>query len=328
MSPRENYLACLNHEPHEYTPGQTDVAMAGMFLPIERGEGGAGIDAFGVRWVAPPSAMMAALPAPNEFQLTDVTKWRDVVKFTDPAVYDWEACAEMELGAIDRDMQVIEVGSTNYVYERLATLMGFEEALYSMAAEPEATFELLEAIFEWKMDVLKYFVKYYKPDIYTYFDDVATEREIFMSPQMYRDLIKPIHTRTAAACRELGLIPIQHTCGKADLIVQDMIDEGNAGWSAVQSTNDLPGIIEKHGDEFVLIGGYNSNGAPGMWNASEEVVRAEVRRCFAEYAKFGKGYIFFGMIVDPVNPDDPMAMGPVNPIIVDEFLKCRAEQTA
>lgn len=328
MSPRENYLACLNHQPHEYTPGQTDVAGVGMFIPMERGEGGAGIDAFGVRWVSPPSAIMAALPAPDEFQLTDVTKWRDVVKFTDPGVYDWESLAAAELANINRDMQVVEVGSLNYVYERMATLMGFEGALLAMALEPEASFELLSALTDWKLEVLKYYAKYYQPDVFTYFDDVATERQVFMSPDTYRQLIMPLHTRTVNACRELGIIPIQHTCGKADLIVQEMIEEGNAGWSAVQPTNDIAGIIEKYGDEFVIIGGYDSNGAPGMWNAPEEVARAEVRRCFAEYAKYGKGYIFFGMVVDPVNPNDPTDFGKLNPIIVDEFLKCRAEQTA
>jgi hypothetical protein len=55
LSPREDYLACLSHKPHEHTPGQGDGAGADIGFPIERGEGGAGIDAFGVRWVAPLS---------------------------------------------------------------------------------------------------------------------------------------------------------------------------------------------------------------------------------------------------------------------------------
>ena len=329
LSPRENFLACLNHQPQEFTPGMTDLAMAAFSLPFERGEGGAGIDAFGVRWVSPPSAAGGALPAPGEFLLTDVTKWRDVVKIPDVSGYDWAGAAALEMASIDRDMSVVHIGSANCIYERLATLMGFEGALLAMALEPEATFELLSALTDWKIEMIGYFAKYYQPDTYEFFDDVATERMLFMSPDTYRTLIKPLHTRIATACKEHGIIPIQHTCGKADLLVQDMIDEGCAGWGAVQATNNIAEVIEEHGDEFVLMGGYDSNGAPGMPTASEAEVRAEVRRCMDSYAKFGKGYVFMGSIVLPGTAYDPMfSVDPLNSAIIDEFLKFRAEQEA
>ena len=328
MSPRENYLACLHHQPHEYTPGGGDVAMVGTFLPFERGEGGAGVDAFGVRWVSPPSAAGGALPAPGEFLLTDITKWRDVIKMPDPKYFDWENLSAVELANVDRDMQAVEVGSLNFIYERLATLMGFEEALLAMALEPEATFELLSALTDWKIEVLQYYHKYYRPDIYTFFDDVATERMLFMSPDTYRTLLKPLHTKMANACKELGIIPVQHTCGKADLLVPDMIDEGCDGWSAVQATNDIEAIIQQYGDKFVIIGGYNSNGAPGLETATEPEVRAEVRRCMESYGKYRKGYIFFGMVCLSGGADANPFMDARNMAITDEFMKCRAEQTA
>lgn len=333
MSPKENYLACLNHKPHEYTPGMPDMGMAGMFLPFERGEGGAGTDVFGVRWVAPYSGGLgAALPAPGEFLLTDITKWKEVVQMPYDALknFDWEAGAAAELAFINRDTTSVDVSVLNSIYERLASLMGFEEALLAMITEPEATYELLSALTDWKIEMIKYLAKYFKPDTYAHFDDVATERMLFMSPQTYRDMIKPLHTKIAHACIDEGIIPIQHTCGKADVIVQDMIDEGHAGWNAVQSTNDIEDIIEKHGDEFVIIGGYNSNAGPGLPTATEAEVRAEVRRCMDTYGKYGKGYIFMGFVLTAFDPDAPPANdmfgSPLNGFIVDEFLKIRAEQ--
>ena len=329
LSPKENYLACLHHQPHEYTPAGMDGQMCGMFLPIERGENGSGTDGFGVNWVSPLSGGAgSALPTPGEFQLNDVTKWKSVVKIPDLSVYPWEQLAAAEEPMLDRENKVIEAWHSNSVYERMATLMGFEEALYSMIAEPEASFELLTALTDWRIEYVKYLHKYYKPDLYMYFDDVATERMLFMAPDTYRQLIKPLHTRIVAACKELGIIPIQHTCGKADIIVKDMIDEGNDGWHAVQATNDLNSIIEQYGDIFVLIGGYNSNGAPGLESASEDVVRAEVRRCYAEYGKYGKGYVFSGMVVTTLDPANPFDMGPLNNIIIDECVKIRAEAEA
>ncbi|MDR2956997.1 MAG: hypothetical protein LBU61_02295 [Coriobacteriales bacterium] len=332
MSARENYLACLNHKPHQYTPGMTDLSRAGMTVTweLERGKGGAGVDAFGVRWVSPPSAMGGALPAPNEFMLEDVTQWKKIVKIPDLSVYDWEGGATAEEPILDRANKVVEFGSINAVYERLATLMGFEGALLAMALEPEATYELLDTLTDWKIELMKYGAKYFKPDTYSFNDDVATERTLFMSPETYRTLIKPMHKKLVDAVKELGIIPIQHTCGKADIIVQDMIDEGNHGWSAVQASNDIESIIEKHGDEFVIIGGYDTVGTPGIESvATDEIVRKEVRRCMDTYGKYGKGYIFSGLVLIPGTAADPVTSpSPLGEAIIDEFLKIRAEQTA
>jgi len=296
---------------------------------IERPSGFDGFDGFGVRWVAPLSGGAgSALPAPGEFILDDVTKWKSVIKMPDLASYDWEGWAEADEQMLDRDMQGIEMIHTNCIYERMATFMGFEEALYSMIAEPEASYELLEALTEQRIEQMKYIAKYYKPDVYKFFDDVATERWLFISPDLYRALLKPLHTRMCDAAKELGMIPVQHTCGRADLLVQDMIDEGCHGWDAVQSQNDLVGIIEEHGDHFVLFGGYNTTGAPGQPFATEEMVRAEVRRCMETYAKYGKGYVFGGLVLTIMDPTNPFDMGPMNAVIMDEFQKCRAEQVA
>lgn len=327
MSPRENYLACLNHKPHQYTPGPGDSAMAGMFVTVERDVGGK--DGFGVPWVGPASGGPGSgLPAPGIFLLDDVTKWQSVVNIPKPDDYPWEQWAEMEagMGMINRDMQAVEIYHGCCIYERLAALMGFEEALYAMITEPDATYALLSALTDFRIDMLKHFVKYFNPDVYIFFDDVATERMLFMSPDTYRSLIKPFHTKMVTAAKELGVIPVQHTCGRADLLVQDMIDEGNEAWHAVQAQNDLEGIIQEHGDHFVLMGGYNTTGAPGQPYATEEMVRAEVRRCMDTYGKYGKGYMFFGMVLAPTDPDNPFDAGPMNAVINDEFAKCREEQ--
>ncbi|MCL1804196.1 MAG: hypothetical protein FWG30_11305 [Eubacteriaceae bacterium] len=327
LSPRENYLNALNHKPTEYTPGTgADSYPLGRGLPIERGPGGSGIDGFGVNWVAPWSAIGAALPEPGKFMLTDIRDWKKVITMPDLSVYDWEGNAAADLNNVDRNSKVFEVSSSNSIFERIATFMGFEETLVSFAEEPEASFELLSALADWKIEVMKYFAKHYQPDTFIFYDDVATEHKLFMSPDTYRQLIKPNHTRMCQAARELGIIPIQHTCGKADSLVEDMIEEGCAAWHAVQATNEIEGIIESHGDEFTIIGGYNSNGLPGQQTATEEMIREEVNRCIRAYGKYNKGYIFSGGIVNPVDSSDPLNMGVNNSYILDEFLKIRKMQ--
>ncbi|MDR0458895.1 MAG: hypothetical protein LBG68_00305, partial [Coriobacteriales bacterium] len=197
MSPRENYLACLDFQPHEYTPGSGDNTMAGNFVTIEREPDG--VDAFGVHWVSPLSGGAgSALPAPGEFMLEDVTKWKEIIKIPDITVYPWEQWAAAEEPMIDRS-KVVEIWHGNSIYERLATFMGFEGALLALALEPEASFELLSALTNYRIEMMKAFKKYYNPDVYIFFDDVATERQMFMSPDTYRALIKPLHTKMVTA---------------------------------------------------------------------------------------------------------------------------------
>ncbi len=304
-NPRENFLKALRHEPTDYTPaGFVDNVSCGLLFEPERGPLGGGYDGFGVRWVAPHSALGGALPAPGEFLLDDVTKWKEKVQIPDLKSVDWEGMARIELANVDREASVVEVINTNCVFERLAALMGFEEALVAMFEEPDAVNDLFAALIDYKIETVKYYAKYYQPDIFTYFDDIATEQNLFMSPKTYRELIKPHHTRLVQAIKDEGIIPVQHTCGKADTIIQDIIETGTAAWSSVQPTNDIEGIIERYGDVFTLIGGYNTNGAPGFSTATEEEIRVETRRCLERYGRFGKGFIFVGIVVIEGGPDD------------------------
>lgn len=54
--------------------------------------------------------------------------------------------------------------------------MGFEEALMSIALEPEATADLLNAIVDYKIKVIEKAHEFYHPDLFTNYDDIATEQ--------------------------------------------------------------------------------------------------------------------------------------------------------
>ena len=115
-----------------------------------------------------------------------------------------------------------------------------------------------------------------------------------MSPETYREMIKPHHKRFAQACLDRGIIPIYHCCGHAEDIVEDIIDCGWAAWSSVQVSNDVEGLIEKYGDRLGFVGGFDSNGPVARESAKPEEVDAEVMRCLDTYGKYHRGYCFFG----------------------------------
>lgn len=319
MTTKENYLAALRHESHDWVPCHlTDTAPVGFAALngpwFEKGPQGGGYDGFGTRWIAPASGGGAAIPVTGEYILDDITKWKEKVKFPDLDEFDFAADAQRFLGDVDRNEKVVDFGSGNGPFERLAALMGFENALFSMAVEPEATKDLLIAITDYKLKVIERVHKFYRPDLFTNYDDIATELSPFMSKETYRELIKPCHTRINKACRDLGIYPVQHTCGKCDSLVEEFIDTGVQAWTSVQPINDIEGVLQKYGDRLAIIGGYDTNGAPGRTKDTAKIA-AEVRRCIDTYGKYNS-YIFFGFII--VNSLDPKDLEPLFGAMVRE----------
>lgn len=311
MTPKENILATLNHDPHERTPNYlTDIVNGGFGFgngpAFEKGPLGGGYDGFGVKWVCPASGGGAPIPEPNSFILDaeTVVDWKKLVTFPDVNDFDWESQAKWELSRGNRDVQAVDFGSGNGPFERLAALMGFEEALMAIALEPEATGDLLNAIGDYKVKAIEKAYEFYHPDLFTNYDDIATEQCLFMAPIAYRELIKPVHKEMYAAAKAFDMIPVQHTCGKAEAIVEDMIEIGVRAWTSVQPTNDIESILKNHEDNFCIIGGYDTNGLPGRPGASKEIIQAEVERDFETYGKY-PNYIFFGFLL--ANSLDPEA---------------------
>lgn len=305
MTPKENILAVLNHQKREWIPSFYDMLVTGFASsPGPAFEKGPGLDGFGLNWVTPASGGGAPIPEPCKFLLDSETivDWKNIIHFPDVDAYDWKTEAEKSLAKGNPEIQAVDFGSGNGPFERMAALMGFEEALMAMAEEPEATFDLLNAIADYKIKVAERVHEYIHADTFTNYDDIATERDLFMSPDTYRQLIKPVHTKMYKAVRDMGMIPIQHTCGKADRLIQDFIETGVAAWTSVQPTNDIEGMLQKYGDQICLMGGYNSNGSPAREDVTDEEVEIEVKRCMDTYGKYDS-YIFFGFRT--VNSLDP-----------------------
>jgi hypothetical protein len=324
LSPKENYLRTLRHEKNEYVPygGGVDSARCGNNLSVERGNASSNfVDGFGVHWVASDSAVNALIPEPGVFLLKDITQWKKTITFPNLENIDWQRLADEEdaLFKIDRDKFAVGYSCSNGPWERLAALMGFEEAMIALMEEPEACYELMDAITDYKIKLAEKIKKYYRADAFTNYDDIATERNLFMAPDTYRKLIKPLHKKLNDAIRNIGMIPIQHTCGYAELCIEDYIETGAAGWSAVQPTNNIAGILDKYGSKFCIEGGFNSNGKPGRLDVTIDELVAEVERCFREYGS-KQGCLYFGSPLASVKATDAAEK---NKVILDTVNRLR-----
>ena len=80
-------------------------------------------------------------------------------------------------------------------------------------------------------------------------------------------------------------------------------------WQAAQPINDICNIIETLGDKLSVMGGYDTQGAPGQDDATDELTCSEVQRCLNEYGKYGHSYGFQGFKLS--NMRDPVMAGEV-----------------
>lgn len=298
MTEKENYwTAVVEHKKPDYVPIRARsavVSCGGQLEAFENGPVGGGFDDFGVMWEATASADGAHVPLANPIVLDDVTKREDVVRFPDIDKIDWRGMTEAQLAGVDRDKVFVEYCAYNAQFLRVTHLMGFIDGLCAFSEEPDACHALMSAITDYKIRCIERIAEHFKPDFYTPFDDVATQSSLFISPEVYRELIKPLHKRVNDAAKAHGMQPIIHTCGCCEEIIPDFIEEGAVAWTSAQPVNDIAGIIERYGSQIAVIGGYDSNGLPGTATATDEEIDAEVKRCITEYG--GKGsYVFAGM---------------------------------
>ena len=314
MTERDNVFKVLRGEMPEWVPrymvaptqknpypAAFQMAMPGFYK--RKQEGQYEIDIWGVPYAATENTGGMALPAPGQFILRDIRKWRDVIKAPDLSDIDWERMAKEDTKHIDREETVVEMYTHVGYFQQLMNFMGFNEGLLALYEEPEECMALFEYLADFYDMVAKKTIEYYKPDIMLINDDIATAINPFISVQMYREMIKPFAARLGNIGREAGLYIDMHCCGRCEDFIDDWLDFGVSMWNPAQVMNDLKGIKEKYGNKLTLIGCWDSSGPPSWPGAGEELVREAVRACIDTYAP-GGGFIFWGSMYGADDDED------------------------
>ncbi|MCL1848397.1 MAG: hypothetical protein FWF83_01820 [Clostridiales bacterium] len=261
---------------------------------------GSYVNHFGVEYVGVEVVGGASLPKPGVFILEDIRKWRDVIKR--PAIVDqidWAATAKKDLE--NRDPELLRIGSGCLVggyFQPLVSYMGFENALIACLEEPDEVKALLDFLLQINLELIPKYLHYYKPDIFSFGDDIAHERSTFISEDVFQDIFEPVWRATVAPAKEAGLPAHHHNCGKFEAFVPYIVDMGFNAWEPAQSANDVMGIKQKYAGKFAVETGVFTREIQALPEATEESIRAEVRRFMDLYAP-GGGYAFIGSVSGP-----------------------------
>ena len=129
--------------------------------------------------------------------------------------------------------------------------------------------------------------------------DLAMNTNTLMSPDWYREFIKPYHKEVVDAVHEMGGLIIKHSDGNLWPVVDDLLDIGIDGIHPIQpQCMDIAEVKQKIGDQVCLLGNIDCQSL--LCNESTERVE-EVVRDTIKIAAPGGGYILSSS--NTIHPD-------------------------
>ncbi len=295
MNPKENFLRAVKHDNPEYVPnGMKDIVF--IKAPTVERPIVAGFDDWGCEYGYEPGAEGGTYPLVGGNPIKDIENWREELKVPDFNKHDWTTFKQnweelpLDLDSIDREntivMGLVEFG----IFERIYMLFGMEEALMYFLTDPDELCEIAKIIADYKIGVITKFAQSVDLDVLWYGDDWGTQDNLFMPPEIWRQVIKPQTKRIYDAIHELGLVVNQHSCGKIEEVFGDMVEMGADMWNMCQPCNDLKMLKDKYGKDICFFGGLDSQFVLNKPGVTTEEVREEVRKRVLEM-KDGGGYI-------------------------------------
>jgi uroporphyrinogen decarboxylase len=196
----------------------------------------------------------------------------------------------------------------NDVFSLPRYLMGMENLLVAILAEPELVRALVDMSVDINLEMAKEVVSHGARIAYTG-DDYAGNRGPFMSPKHFRELFYPGLRRVIGGFKDLGLLVIKHTDGNLWPILDMIVDSGIDCLDPIdpQAGMDLAEVKAKYGDRLALKG--NVDCAHTMTFGTPEDVIAETVEALRKGAP-GGGFILSSSnsIHSSVKPENYLAM--------------------
>lgn len=143
------------------------------------------------------------------------------------------------------------------IFEASWYLRGLDSFMMDMALDPEYTKKLIGKVSKFAFGAAKNYIER-GVDMVWFGDDVATQANMMISPDMWREYFKPVYKELFDYCKKLNpeIKIAYHSCGNVEDIIEDLIEVGLDVLNPIQPLAMSPAMIkEKYGDRLVLFGG-------------------------------------------------------------------------
>ena len=181
------------------------------------------------------------------------------------------------------------------IFELGCWLCSFDDFLLKMALDEEFVNRLFEIILDYQKHVIE--IYYGALGSYIHYtssgDDFATQSSLFVSPDMFRTLIKPYFKERISHTKEFtDAAYLHHSCGSVFPIIGDLIDCGVDILNPIQPKArgmQPEALKEAYGDKIVFHGGLDTQEILPF--GTKEEIENTVRETIGALNKSG-GYIF------------------------------------
>jgi len=187
----------------------------------------------------------------------------------------FEQAIEMAQWAHEHDRYFI-FGWWRLFFERPWEIRGMTNLLMDYVTYPEEVHKLYDALCETYLAYLRCAFGKFQFDGFWTSDDLGHQKQLFMSPKMFRTFHKPRYERIGALLREHNLHWWLHSCGNNFGILGDLADAGVTVFHPVQKhTMDEKLVAKQFGERLTFLVGFDVQQI--LVNSGPEEVRAEVR---------------------------------------------------
>lgn len=212
-------------------------------------------------------------PDPDWWDFSDVPKILDLMQQA-----DGDASIRYRVGSM---------------FELAWQLCGMEKFLMDLYSEPEIPCYIMDRLLEVHLENTRRFLTQAggRVDMIYFYDDVATNQSLLMSPETWDELIRPRHQRIIELAHSFGVKAMMHSDGAVAPLIPRWIDLGIDVLNPVQT--DARGMEParlkvEFGDRLSFHGGVNITQT--LPHGTTADVRAEVRNLVDTLGRDG-GYI-------------------------------------
>jgi len=265
------------------------------------------VDEFGIEWRKinfPGGYYWEVLKSPlAEAETSDLDSfsWPNP---EDPFLYNG---LEEEIHTLFHDSTFSIMGDCGFkgFWEPYFLMRGLEQAFVDLLQNKSFFHKVMGILLEINTRTADRFLEITGPylSVFRTSDDLATQTSLMMSPNTYREMIKPYHKEFFSFIKQRTDAKIFfHSCGNITELIDDLIEAGIEVLNPIQvsAIPDPASLKSKYGDQLSFWGGIDTQLV--LPTGSPEDVKKEVK---LRISQFGDGGGYIASAVHNLQPDVP-----------------------
>jgi uroporphyrinogen decarboxylase len=230
--------------------------------------------------------------------LAEITDVEELERYPWPKVdwFDYKSIKEQINRINDKEEYSINFFGGK-IFEIAWYMRGFEQTLVDLYENPHLFTKIMEKVYGFFKEFSKEIILEGngRMDIVCTGDDIGTQRGMLISPEIWKEYIKPWHKRLNEYFHDNGLKVRYHSCGNIMPVIEELIDMGvdilNPLQFSAEGMLNPEELKKQYGDRLCFQGGIDVQHS--LLEMSIDEIQKETRRIIGALGK-GGGYIMEG----------------------------------